>query len=201
MSETVKERPILFSGEMVRAILRGEKTVTRRIIKVQPPAPVEDEHYYPSINMWRVKVEGDEHRGIPCPYGRTRDRLWVRETWAEFWCGMGRNVSYRADECPVYDHDGETLKLEWKPSSYMFRADSRILLEIAEVQPQRLHDMTEEDAKKEGITTVWPLNPDCGHFVKLWNSINGKTDPWESNPWVWAVSFRVLSINGKEATP
>ena len=175
MIEQVKERPILFSGEMVRAILDGRKTQTRRVVKPQPPP-----------------LGGF----VKNPYGQPGDRLWVRETWA-----LDDKYYYRADGA-VGDRCGK-----WKPSIHMPRAASRITLEITGVRVERLQEITISDIYAEGaITDEWlewrddvsgvgmpagsRIENERDVWEKLWDSINGKTYPWKSNPWVWVIEFK-----------
>lgn len=176
----MKERPILFNGEMVRAILAGRKTQTRRAVK---PQPVEGCWMGgPRNGVW------DERTGMAwfgqtwrCPCGVSGDCLWVRETWcSDPEPSQPERVCYRATA-------GDESFIRWKPAIHMPRWASRITLEIAEVRVQRLQDISEEDARAEGVENVYCAR-DC--FADLWDSINGKRAPWSSNPWVWAISFR-----------
>ena len=174
----MKEHPILFSGPMVRAILEGRKTQTRRVMK---------------LNM-----DGGVYSEPRCPDGVPGDRLWVRETWADVrWMQepehFPNGVSYRADCSADSLKLAEHYGVRWKPSIHMPRWASRITLEVTEVRAQRLQDITEEDARAEGVNcavggfiTTNPVNA----FHGLWDYINGKRAPWDSNPWVWAVTFR-----------
>jgi hypothetical protein len=182
-----KERPILFSGPMVRAILAGRKTQTRRIVKNQ--------------EWYNLKGDyGDRLRGVDrCPYGHPGERLWVRETW---FCATGEPgpalCHYQADG------DRPEFKGLWKPSIHMFRWASRITLEITGVRVERLQDISEADAIAEGIakhSDQWidyPAGKSAAgwsdprkSFTSLWQSINGG-DSWNANPWVWVVEFRKL---------
>lgn len=206
MSETkVKERPILFSVEMIRAILDGRKSMTRRVIKPQPTAQLYcvnsgPEWAYPDPRDTDVP---DWDRIRLCPYGAKGDRLWVRETWAvdapltqvrseheDVLAGYGSIGSG-----PYYRADGvhEKAGLTWRPSIFMPRWASRITLEVTDVRVERLQDVTEEDARAEGYhgpsVTNGYASP-CGWFRQLWDQINGKQYPWSSSPWVWVVSFR-----------
>lgn len=167
------EHPILFSAPMIRAILGGRKTQTRRIIK-----------------------SPNEH----CRYGNVGERLWVRETWGKHRdfehsspIGMGL-VGYRADERTGCPH---SLINRWRPSIHMPRCLSRISLAITDVRIQRLQEITEEDAKAEGCAPfrAWAHGEaNCRDgFIVLWNSINSKRGyGWQNNPEVWAISFNVI---------
>ena len=171
----MKERPILFSGEMVRAILDGRKAQTRRTVKG-------------SI------VVGDPYCP-PCPYGAQGCRLWVRETFAytDQHINYEPGWVYRATDPDWSEMEG----FKWKPSIFMPRAASRITLEVERISVERLQDITEEDARAEGVTVsksiasdrVWPQYKDA--YKVLWESINGEGS-WAKNPWVWVVEFKKL---------
>lgn len=167
----MKEHPILFSGEMVRAILEGRKTQTRQVIKPQPIVNFTDKHSV-EIEWMNVRTKKSGGRSfssqelldtfwddicnqrltneVLCPYGRRGDRLWVRETWAANvpGCESQGGYSYRADH--VTGNDGPT-QIKWKPSIHMTRKASRITLEITGVRVERLQDISEEDAIAEGV--------------------------------------------------
>jgi hypothetical protein len=199
----MKERPILFSGPMVRAILEGRKTQTRRAIKTQPfycdfmPNPV-----FPKNDQERAEQSGliwpnaKEEILARCPYGMVGDRLWIRETFA--WSGYAadhQEVLWRADGGHSEDERGGA---RWRPSIHMPRWASRITLEITDVRIERLSDISEQDAIAEGITEYkggWTngiLGPFCDPilaFADLWESING-AGSIEQNPWVWVVEFK-----------
>ena len=194
----MKERPILFSGPMVRAILDGSKTQTRRVAK-HPLAQAAVR-----INSYRRQAEFDcilsDSTGgiIQCPHGTPGDRLWVRETWAHERDGTGcpddTGFLYRATD-PGWD-DEET-GLRWRPSIFMPRIASRILLEITDVRVERLHEISADDCRAEGHPTDWSRSPDTkvhndaarDWYMDLWESINGHGS-WHANPWVWAITFR-----------
>lgn len=207
-AEAMKERPILFSGAMVRAILEGIKTQTRRIVKpvLGPRAdwtPWEGVGWKPNGLMADIPSEAFS-KMLYCPYGEVGDYLWVKETFqtGEFACNEPRGFVYRATEL-----DWETCEgWKWKPSIFMPRAASRISLEITGMQIERLQDITGEDCVAEGI----PLeNHKCGcercattselctatqsdlvmAYQELWDSINGKGS-WAKNPYVWVLEFR-----------
>lgn len=174
----MRERPVIFSGPMVRAILAGTKTQTRRVLREQAESYVGDllgqRFIYPVVRGTAEPVP------IRCPYGQPGDRLWVRETWSR---EDVRGIMYRAT-------DKNPSTLNWKPSIHMHRADSRLTLELTEVRVQRLLQISEEDAEAEGVEPVgWEGHAGC--FAALWDSINAKRGhSWASNPWVWALTFR-----------
>lgn len=214
----MKERPIVFSGEMVKAILEGRKCMTRRVNSI-------GEYYLTNKK---------------CPYGSIGDRMWVRETWR---VGMEqepyqeyKGIQYKAEETrPENVKDGLSIWImpearnmavspHWRPSIFMPRWASRITLEITGIRVDRLQDITEEDAEKEGMPDDYPIPsvycPIChgggtfgtndrrtlGHididcpycdtakkrFKNLWDSINGRKPgkTWNDNPWVWVIEFK-----------
>ena len=189
----MKERPILFNGEMVRAILDGRKTMTRRPVKPQPgPLGI-----HPAM---RVQMAENP------PLGTIGDRLWVRETWRVD--GIARGMALRFGDCKTTregmsyraDMEGDRScdDCDWMPSAWMPRWASRIDLEITAVRVERVQDITEEDAKKEGVS--WnshiiseesgnpePYEDASDAFRTLWQSIYGT---WDVNPWVWVYEFR-----------
>lgn len=206
----MKERPILYSGPMVRAILEDRKTQTRRIVKGV------------ALDWLAPDMFSPEFVAIPdnnlSPYGYAGDRLWVRETFCEFadyHIIDGKRYAYRADSEHLRTFaDSEQTRKElgykWKPSIFMPRHASRITLEIVNVRVERLRDISEDDAKAEGIRELplqegepgawWSGDVMQGSvlhgrspvmaFRKLWDSINKDRAPWESNPWVWVIEFR-----------
>jgi hypothetical protein len=203
-----RERPILFSGPMVRAVLDGRKTQTRRVVKHpgdflgaggrhggdwdDPRLWGWEDPEHPShfIVLAREPEPGDVP--VRCPYGVPGDRLWCRETWAPAVDDNGRFAFYAAS-----NPDPSPFSFRWRPSIHMPRWASRISLEIAEVRVQRLREIGAADIVAEGIHPIGPehhpkvLRDD---FRTLWDSINGKRPvcAWDDNPWVWAISFRRL---------
>lgn len=207
----IKERPILFSGRMVQAILRGDKTQTRREIKPQPECIDHD--------VWTIDgkiltgAELEDHlfhevygtRGTPygAIWSEGGDRLWVRETFAphdepENHQHAKAGYTYRAD-WDIHD-DAELRDFKWKPSIFMPRDASRITLELIDVRAERLQQISESDALAEGaLDPGWedgiPGGPvSTSHvarlaFESLWCGINGRKS-WDSNPWVWALTFK-----------
>lgn len=212
MTDTINTpKPILFSGPMVRAILEGRKTQTRRIVK---PQPLHDGGRTPRVNYddhGSVMSIGDSEKRIACPYGRPGTRLWVRETFFEMADPLTSRsydppkACYRAtneDEVICDDGDGfaevnknGTLKSPWKPAIHMPRWASRITLEVTGVRVERLQDISREDVIAEGITERdgAPI-AECvaawhEPYAALWNTINGPGS-WEKNDWVWVVEFK-----------
>lgn len=201
------ERPILFSAPMVRAILEGRKTQTRRVVKPQPEI---NEHGNLCGEWLQKPLDGLllpklQDIIIHCPYGQPGDRVWVPEAFRIF---------DRSEECACYDsctcaamdgkpiyRDDEDDGSKWFPASRMHKNQSRILLEIVSVRVERLQDISDRDAIAEGIKQVesdgWENYDGTGgywgspinSFETLWESING-LGSWESNPWVWVVEVR-----------
>lgn len=194
----MSERPIIFSTEMVRAILEGRKTQTRRVIKVpwyygKRVQPFDPYYVEEDGKLLYQDAYGDFHPIEEiCPYGQPGDILWVRETWCEagvFGC------AYKAtDTLPVSAKNG------WRPSIHMPRQAARLFLFVKNVRAERLQDITEEDARAEGAIKAYPTtegyyleDPQAtykGGFSALWDSIYAKRGyGWEANPWVWVVEF------------
>ena len=183
---------------MVRALLDGTKTQTRRIVKHQPltddvRGPM---MYHPvTTNRRGEEVEGKPvfgiydssgEWGVRCPYGQPGDQLWVRETWAPH--PLGRGFIYRADS-PNYTFCSNPGR-GWKPSIFCKREASRISLEITGVRGERLNAISEEDAWAEGVSVK---DHNCGRvgYKALWESINGPGG-WDANPWVWCLNFNLI---------
>ncbi len=210
----MKSTPILFIGPMVRLILEGRKTQTRRIIKPQPPEGGLCEFegkdfgdprtvYHPDDAMER---ECDDSGPFwKCPYGQPGDRLWVRETWQE--CLKCGSVEFLSDcNKSLCCRHCDALLFKWKPSIHIPRWASRIDLEIISVRVERLNDISEEDAKAEGalpellfadlyastrLDTHFHGSTYKDGFRFVWESINGPGS-WDANPWVWRIEFRKL---------
>ncbi|WP_444903794.1 hypothetical protein ACJJIU_00070 [Microbulbifer sp. CnH-101-E] len=253
----MKERPILLNGDMVRAILDGRKTQTRRLINPQPFNGVSNEEAIkqigglpPRLSLHQVINQAWRSgcADIPCPLGKPCDRLWVRETWwqAGDWVssypeddeghwGGSKRIHFAADGNPPnepnYDHpdglqNGSFAAAHpyrvWRkrPSIHMPRWASRITLEITTVRVERIQDISEEDAKSEGLRwhslyREWggvELHPDSRPdlpqwrwydnpveaFKYLWESING-AGSWDQNPWVWVIEFRRVEQQAEAA--
>jgi hypothetical protein len=199
----MKEHPILFTTDMVKAILDGRKTQTRRVNKLEG---LDGDSPYYEIR------EGDL---IPindmCPYGQVSDHLWVRETWKT-------EVEYDSlspSQLPAtakiwYMADGDAVYSNTRPSIFLPRKYSRITLEITDIRVQRVQEISSNDCRAEGVEPfLYTIN-----YRKLWDSINGKPRnrkftlddksnrhfikdqvgeySWASNPFVWAISFKVI---------
>lgn len=206
----MNEFPILFNAEMVKAILEGRKTQTRRVVKSaliinqaefecgNRPHVIRSE---PSLQYW---VDND------CPFGQVGGRLWVRESFMDL---SGTGVEHRdskgklqkyayAVDCPRGSHSDELRKefgLKWKPSIHMPRSASRILLEVTNIRVEHLQSISNEDAKAEGFDySTHPSAIEMGYaigartnFRHTWEQIYG-ANAWNKNPWVWVVEFKVI---------
>ncbi|HHQ4661793.1 TPA: hypothetical protein ACSPZY_002222 [Aeromonas veronii] len=199
------ERPVIFNGEMVRAILAGRKTQTRRIMKPQPEAMPDKpgEYWWPAKrfeSMLQLSYFNDpvtkELAADACPFGGIGDRLWVKETFAPGLCTKSA-IAYRATHKPSDLDEGWDEQIKWTPSIYMSRSFSRIKLEITDVRVERLNDINEQDALAEGmddgtspaaIAAGWFEKPRRA-FRRLWERIYGQ-ESWDSNPWVWVAEFK-----------
>ncbi len=213
-----RERPILFSGPMVRALLEGRKDVTRRVVTRGTSDPcglpwdaLDLDRAFPNRGMrgpdthylsapWKASaleavggVEDTTHRIYPRI--SAGDRLWVRETWGgDNCCGY----AYRADH-PDWKHfegDGEQPDSHWRPSIFMPRDACRLELDVVSVRAERLQEITAEEACREGVTQHCqehaPYSGCLAAFRDLWDRINGKRPgcSWADSPWVWRVEVR-----------
>ena len=199
---TIKERPIIFSGDMVRAILAGRKTMTRRVVKMATHPQAERVQHFEGLRWDWLRYDGLRLSTFKCPFGKTGDRLWVRETFRlsdPNDCACYEPCRCRSGQ-PMYRADGHyhDMEYKWKPSIYMPRWSSRITLEVTGVRVERLQDISEEDAQAEGAplelgvlerTILGAKARYRSGFVRLWESINGPGS-WDANPWVWCVSFK-----------
>ena len=222
-----KERPIIFSAPMVNALLGDAKTQTRRIVALrefgESNTPGYDWTFRDKRGLWNdygtEKLLESKHN----PYGPPGSRLWVRETWQPIWAeGQTRppasfdtpdgwNINYTATGGVIEFHDPDRgLTTRCMSPIHMPRWASRITLEITHVRVQRLHAITQEDARAEGThechadfdakdVCVMAKELGCSAedplpwYALLWNQINGERAPWASNPWVWALTFRRLA--------
>ena len=208
----MRESGMIFNAEMVRAILDGRKTQTRRIVKLQPD---EDGLAKVTNGPW---VDTSE-RNYRCPFGDVGDRIWVRETFQGPLFDYEQMEAYLEDSSrfekpefcqyaadgghrPEYQDADDNLRHGWRPSIHMPRWASRILLEITDVRVERLNSIHDVDAMREGIQNLTT----CSHadfgipgvvnaqhpvraFQLLWESIYG-AESWKANPWVWVIEFK-----------
>lgn len=214
-----KSRGIPFSAPMVRALLAGNKTQTRRAVKLQPDAVHGGEPYWfiGGYRAWTYRSTSDVLRKggdvLPCPYGQAGDRLWVREAWRADVAHDALPPREIPPGSPVFmeasalnwrggPHDGTPGKL--RPGMFMPRWASRITLQITDVRVERLQDISQAEALAEGVTPQWEPGmsgrlmealggfshrPAASAYATLWEEING-AGSWESNAWVWAVGFK-----------
>ena len=198
----MQERPILFNSDMVRAILDGRKSQTRRMMKAQPPENCNDslfdfsghgfffEDLDSAGNCLNVWPKGGS--GTSCPYGVPGDRLWVREAF-----------NYTPDKSAIYYKAGmDSPELKWKDSRLMPKWAARIWLEITNIRVESVQDITRKESMKEGVpyTELNNHRPDELHraqFADLWDSCYG-AGVWERNDWVWVIEFKLLT-EGKDA--
>lgn len=199
------EKPIIFSGPMVRAILDGRKTMTRRILKPQPKEPV-------CVNgVWYDRAKGGDGKPLRLPYA-VGDRLWVRETWAMA-CELDENDNPASEMLNYYRADGEPFSrwldpdtgkwrdgIKWRSPIHMPRWASRITLIVTAVKVERVQDICGADTIAEGVQcdTCEAMKVSACHdsgcfasrqlFRDLWSTIHGP-GAWDRNDWVAAISF------------
>ena len=241
----MKEKPIIMSGESVRAILDLRKTMTRRVMKLPDNhgfgfsdvrllhgKQTDDqrsvyEFSLPELTTEQVRLGVDSRVLVHPPY-EVGDRLWVRESWSTLTYhegdvpihvlkddeGIEHDIVYYA-ECPDFswmDGDGfqeyrrdGSVASHWKSPMFMPRWASRITLEITDIRVEKVQDITEDDAIKEGCsgrggmflrTDVYPPSNESipiSEFRYRCDKLNAKRGyPWASNPWVWVISFKLL---------
>lgn len=221
------DSPIIMTAESVRAILAGRKTMTRRIVRGRERCRIDIARCGTPVYVTGAPDDGGEP--IPCPFA-VGQRLWVKEAWRPEQLRNGLDgIRFRADDAFVpiddtseaadawvvaanNDHSGR-----WRSPLYMPRWASRLSLKVVSVRCERLHDITDADARAEGVTKVtflrdgfppplvgYMAGPDDGRsalftspreaFAAVWNLINHKRAPWSSNPWVWVVEFRRVEV-------
>lgn len=212
---TPKVTPLLFNSEMIRALINGRKTQTRRVMKHQPAHGCR-------YDMVESKIGACHHNGAgvfvpyagnvathvqPCPWGQPGDLIWVRETFTN--SPDGPIYAATAGEAGALE-PGDSIR--WTPSIHMPRWASRLTLRLTDVRVERVQDISEEDCGAEGITVPPPLlgidmdgNPiesetagmdPWDFFSELWDNINAKRGfGWEANPWVWVLGFEVIHAN------
>lgn len=231
-----RERPILFSGPLVRAILAGTKTVTRRPVKLHADEALRFDPCEPIDRRYLAVRDDDEteHRNVRAlgaPFGAPGDRLWVRESFSSRGQhGQPSDIAeaafvVMADGAQVY-RDGQVVQplseylpgafdgIKWRPSIHLPRWASRILLEVTDVRVERLQEITEEDARAEGVPVGQPVPARiCVHengkttesigtivdftargaFVRAWEGIYG-SGSWDANGWVWRIAFKRVEV-------
>lgn len=211
-------KQILFNAEMVRAILDGRKSCTRRIVKPQqlvgllpdkckngvPEEFLKEKKlmFKPYCNMTDIELINTAYKA---PYQRG-DILYVRETWCK---GLERYI-YRADysDTEKFYRDGKEIEMKWHPSLHMPKDAARIFLRVTNVRVERLQDITVEDALAEGMDKYIRLNGELDEnsiitsFIGIWNSTIKKSDldryGWNANPWVWVIEFERCEKPGSE---
>ncbi|EOV6197015.1 hypothetical protein ACN94K_004170 [Klebsiella quasipneumoniae] len=204
----ITERGMIFNGEMVRALLDGRKTQTRRPIQWKQTRFTEiGEREDGSKWPWSEDAEHACDFWHPCPFGAVGDRIWVRETWQAIhdYCDENGHVDERRYARSIPRHRGnywhpvyeeawgnesrEDREFPWRPSIHMPRWASRILLEITGVRVERLRSMSQDDARAEGVIAAsGPMEAGLA-FRELWDSIYGE-ESWKANPWVWVIEFK-----------
>jgi len=200
------ERGMIFNAEMVRAILDGRKTQTRRPVKF----PVYDKNMGCELSGNELAGEMSAGNYWNSPFSKPGDRLWVRETWSEAGAGAPDLTLYRAnypEHVPShYENIPAVGDVRWRPSIHMPRWASRILLEITAVRVERLTRISEADAQAEGVAQLrggyWKhYQPEWtqyqlsarGSFVTLWQAIYG-VESWHADPWVWVINFKIIDV-------
>lgn len=209
----MKSSPILFSTEMVRAILDGRKTQTRRLVKMPVYHPsMQEKDVSKMVIKDNILYDGNgENIGTMKPPRNIGDVMWVRETFQDLACfdSQLKGWAYRADD--GMDEHAKEHRINWRPSLFMPYDACRIFLEITNIRVEKLHDISENDAYNEGIkyetfndnkwcfdyvakqySTCFP----CISFRSLWVSIN-KADSWYSNPYVWVIEFKIKEVKNE----
>lgn len=189
----MSEKPILFSGPMVRAILEGRKTQTRRVVKPQPDGQLECviRHEVSGRACWMVP--GADQRAKDFRFHTSYEvgtKLWVRETWADNIPGCPNGITYKADHINTKG-DGPANPIKWRPSIHMPKAAARIWLEVIGVRVERLQEITYDDCLREGM---WNCGTDVNTlaaFQDLWQNLNAKRGfGWSANPYVWVYELK-----------
>lgn len=188
-------KPIIFSTSMVKAILDGKKTQTRRVIKIDD-AP----------ENWKISIAGTsivraEPYDVKLPRYAAGDILWVRETWSEHQEYYNNSAKVFAEPHYIYKADGVYAN-KWHPSIHMPKEAARIFLKVTDVRVERLQDITEEDAITEGMSKTLVdgvvFISAKGNFHVLWDSLNIKRGyGWEDNPWVWVIEFERVEVENE----
>lgn len=188
----MKETGLMLKAPLVRAILEGRKTQTRREVK-RLPLRVNREANAMEVDVANIE-NGKFVDRIPCPWGQPGDRIYVRETWQK--AGGGYGIWYAATDSKA--DDGNSPVTSWRPSIHMTKSAARIWLEVTGVRVEQLQDISTEDCISEGLnTTLREYDAEVNlrdQFQELWESTGGD---WDANPWVWVIDFKVLSTTGR----
>jgi hypothetical protein len=201
-----KDKSILFNTEMVKTILEGKKTQTRRIVDYPKSYIWNNEHFKKNYNFDKMFFDNRKNINVAifkskdnnysewfkCPY-QIGQKLWIQETWCYF---ANNHVIYKAD----YDNDKckLTKPLKWKPSIFMPKEYARIWLEVTNIRVERIRDISNEDACRDGgfiysTQFINDKNYGINRFKILWDSINVKRGyGWDENPWVWVIKFNKI---------
>ncbi|EBG7294020.1 hypothetical protein GA093_15755 [Salmonella enterica] len=192
----MKERGMIFNAEMVRAILDGRKTQTRRIMKLQPEILgsglryITESHEQNEVGkyFWCISDALGMHARsaiFTCPFGAVGDHIWVRETFS----AVPDYDEPAGCSALLYAADGNGPYRKWTPSIHMPRWASRLTLEITGIRVERLNSITESDAEAEGVTDTGFGDLLVDGYRYLWKSIYGE-ESWAANPWVWVIEFK-----------
>lgn len=198
------EKPILMSTPMIKAILSGAKTVTRRVIKPQPTYC----RFVESGIFTYPHPVAESDSWIYCPYGEVGNCLWVKETWQAYnlsgssYSSLPKEKKAQAElynwavVSKATNPEDKRPRDPWIPSIFMPRWASAITLEITDVKVERIQEINNHEAWREGIPEFgnWIKNEGEARdeFARLWDSINLKRGyGWDANPWVWAISFKL----------
>lgn len=200
----MKEYPILFDAESMRANMAGTKTQTRRLTSLREINETPDQWHWlhNAIDGRFGFVDDDRHQtSVCCPYGVPGDRIWGRETWGVYRLhvdGGGReypNVLYQADSSTrlvlhddVWKYDADPIR--WRRSMFMPRWACRFVAEVVAVRVERVQDISEADCHAEGLGFAPTLPHPRAWYRDRWDAINGNRAPWVSNPWVWAIEYK-----------
>lgn len=207
----MSEKPIIFSTEMVRAILDGRKTQTRRVMKPQPKASELFDDYIQYKNIhWNPKDDYKHNIPVQALKYKLGDVLWVRETWrpvnSETYKIYPKEsaIDYAADWSPIHFENSKNPKAcnggKWRPSIHMPRAAARLFLRVTDVRIERVQEISADEAEKEGCKFVYAYGLDSvamspyQAFIHLWDCLNAKRGySWKSNPWVWVIEFERIT--------
>ncbi|EBV8483688.1 hypothetical protein HT95_002366 [Salmonella enterica subsp. enterica serovar Ago] len=215
----MKERGMIFNAEMVRAILEGRKTQTRRPVKPQPELTERSGFSWNGAVFGSGSDDRETNRNfahVKCPFGKPGYRIWVRETFRVhsratdvatlvYRASVRNSWTEQTHRVPVAVCNKPAIPEKWTPSIHMPRWASRITLEITDVRVERLHNISERDALREGLFQLpasgrYCLQPGMQYFGMashsakevyswLWASIYGE-ESWAANPWVWVIEFK-----------